>query len=216
MLLHHEVLFPPSLSRCYDLCMKNIFLSGFAVVMIFGLSACDGAVKSPVVEVDDEEEFEALEEDFTFENLVVGKRLEGYSQRGDYKFPYYFVFSKNGNVKMYEKPLEIEDWELVQDFNITKGRVNTKDENVDDIIDWSDVLKLNTMGELEDFSDGDSEGIEDIAPVDDGIDVTLYVEGAQVGAESPFNMVMSISPSGDTILIDFLKHDIVIDKISDQ
>ncbi len=196
--------------------MKKIFLSGFAVVMIFGLSACENAVKPPVVEVEDDQGFENLEEDFTFENLVVGKRLEGYSQRGEYKFPYYFVFSKNGNVKMYEKPFEIEDWELVQDFNITKGRVNTEDENVDDIIDWSDVLKLNTMGELEDLSDENSEGIEDIAPVDDGIKVTLYAEGAQVGAESPFNMVMSITPSGQTIFIDFLKHEIVIDKVSDQ
>lgn len=195
--------------------MKNILLSGFVVVIIFGLSACDGA--TPTVEVDDDpknQEFQALEDDFTFENLVVGKRLEGYSQRGDYKFPYYFVFSKNGNVKMYEKPLEIEDWELVQDFNITKGRVNTKDESVDDIIDWSDVLKLNTLGELED--DGEGNNLESVDALDDGIDVTLYVEGAQVGAESPFNMVMSISPSGQTILIDFLKHDIIIDKISDQ
>jgi len=192
----------------------------FAVVIILGLSACDNnAIQPPTVEVDDNpanQAFQNLEEDYTFEKLVVGKRLEGYSQQGKLKFPYYFVFSKNGNVKMYEKPFDNEDWALVQDFNITKGRVNTEDENIDDIIDWSDVLKLNTLGKLEDMGDEDSEGVEGIVALDDGIEVTLYAEGAQVGAESPFNMVMFVSPNGQNMTIDFLKHDIIIDKVSDQ
>jgi hypothetical protein len=201
--------------------MKKMLINSFVIILVFGLSACDNAVQPQndvAVEVDnnpENQDFQSLEEDLTFEKLVIGKRLEGYSQRGDYKFPYYFVFSKNGNVKMYEKPFEIEDWELVQDFNVVKGRVNTEDENVDDIIDWSDVLKLNTIGKLEDLSDENSEGIEDIVPVDDGIKVTLYAEGTQVGAESPFNMVLTIDPSGQNMFIDFLKHKIVIDKISD-
>jgi len=200
--------------------MKKMFLSSVAILVVFGLSACDNAVQPQndvAIEIDDNPEnqdFQNLEEDFTFEKLIVGKRLEGYYQQGKYKFPYYFVFSKNGNVKMYEKPFEIKDWELVQDFNIVKGRVNTKDENVDDIIDWSDVLKLNTMGKLKDLSDKNNGGIEDIVPVDDGIEVTLYAEGAQVGTESPFNMVLNIDSSGQNILIDFLKHKIIIDKIS--
>jgi hypothetical protein len=71
------------------------------------------------------------------------------------------------------------------------------------------------MGKLEDLSDENSEGIEGITPINDGIKVTLYAEGAQVGADSPFNMVLSVTPSGQNMFIDFLKHKIVIDKISD-
>jgi hypothetical protein len=71
------------------------------------------------------------------------------------------------------------------------------------------------MGKLKDLSDKNNGGIEDIVPVDDGIKVTLYAEGAQVGTESPFNMVLNIDSSGQNIHIDFLKHKIIIDKISD-
>ena len=129
--------------------------------------------------------------DGSFRGYIIGERWEGYSDVGELKFPAYFVFSENGNVKMYEKPFDNQDWELVQDFNIVQGRVATDDENIDNIIDWSDVLDLPL--------------ITDHASLDMPFCVTLYLDGAQVGAVSPFNMVLCTQDLWD-IGIDFLNH----------
>ena len=152
------------------------------------------------IDIDETEEYEDEEYenedgnvliDGSFRGYIIGERWEGYSDVGELRWPAYFVFSENGNVKMYEKPFENEDWTLVQDFNVTKGRVATNIEEIDDIIDWSDVLDLPLI------TDADS--------LETPFCVTLYPDGAQVGAVSPFNMVLCTEDLWQ-IRIEFLKH----------
>ena len=160
----------------------------------------DGEINPPDdIDVPEHEEFEDEEEnennnillDGSFRGYIIGERWEGYSNVGELKFPAYFVFSENGNVKMYEKPFDNEDWTLVQDFNITQGRIATSDESIDDIIDWSDILKLPLI------TNADSLNAQ--------FCVTLYPDGAQVGAISPFNMVLCTQDLWQ-IQIEFLNH----------
>jgi len=203
--------------------MKKILIISGVLILLSSLTACNIETPDPDYipgEIDlhdpillDSEEpvVDDLDENFTFKKLIVGQRLEGKST-GELPFPYYFTFSINGDVEMYEKPFDNQDWELVQEFKVTQGKVQTNQADISDILNWEDILKLNTHGEI---IDNNKEGEDfDINKVDtnDGLELTLYPEGSPIGGDGPFNLKMSISPSGETIIIDFLNHNILIQK----
>ena len=179
--------------------MKNFYL--LLIFPLFFFTACstdDVLEKNPSVPSNDSidqnmNDFDDNEDGITirtsFADLVVGRTWAGTAGVGPLDFPMYFTFGEDGNVKLYEKPLKIEDWELVQDFIVKKVRIPSEKEEVDDIIDYSELLRKDILGEF----------VGDYC-------LTLYPEGGQVGEVSPFNLEMCLHGAADRMTINFLKH----------
>ena len=180
--------------------MKKIYL--VLIFPLFFFTACSTAdilEKDPSVpdnnsinnlnDIDDPNEDGEIAINTSFMDLVIGRTWVGTAGVGPLDFPMYFTFGEDGNIKLYEKPLKVEDWELVQDFIVKKARIPSEKEEVDDIIDYSELLRKDILGEvLGDYC------------------LTLYPDGGQVGEVSPFNLEMCLHGAVDSMTIDFLKH----------
>jgi len=177
---------------------KLYLLLVFPILFFTACSTSDILEKDPVVpdntsidrnmnDFDDNEDGITLRSSFA--DLVVGRTWAGTAGVGPLDFPMYFTFGEDGNIKLYEKPLKTEDWELVQDFIVTKARIPSEKEDVDEIIDYSELLSIDVLGR---FVEGEC--------------LTLYPEGGQVGEVSPFNLEMCLHGAVESMTINFLKH----------
>ncbi len=139
---------------------------------------------------------------FTYGAMVVGENLapedrewEGYHKLGNElgKIPTRMLFSADGNIKMYTKPMENEDWELVKNFNVDRMRVPTNDENVDDIVDFPKAVSYCLMEDTKENADKDFPCI------------TLYPEGLPIQENSPFNVGLCVN-GPESMVVNMLKH----------
>ncbi len=139
---------------------------------------------------------------FTYGSMVAGENIsadgsewKGYHKLGNElgKVPTRMFFSPGGNIKMYTKPMDIHDWELMKDFNVDRMKVPTEDENIDDIIEFP---KATNHCLFEDTKENSSKDFPCI---------TLYPEGAPISAGSPFNVGVCINTPG-SITVNMLKH----------
>ncbi len=124
------------------------------------------------------------------------REWEGYHGLGgdtSKKIPTRMLFSKNGNIKMYTKPIEIEGWQLVKDFNVDRMRVPTEDENVDDIIEFPKAADYCL------FEDTEENASKDFPCI------TLYPENVPIQENSPFNVNVCINDQG-SITVKMLKN----------
>lgn len=159
---------------------------------------------------DDEDGGEELDEGalydgeclFTYGSMVVGENLsaEDHEWKGYHKLaneigkvPTRMSFSANGHIKLYTKPMEIEDWRLMQEFNVDRMRVPTDDEDVDDIVEFPKALNHCL------FEDTKANVSKDFPCI------TLYPEGAPIQAKSPFNVEVCLKTPG-SITVDMLMH----------
>jgi len=143
-------------------------------------------------EIPPQDENETLDEKLG--DLLPGK-WEGYSDVGK-GIPAYFEFTREGMVSLYETDID-DSWIQMQEFKLVKGRIKTDDKNIDDILSWQQVL--------------DYELVDLDAKLEDYTCMTLYPEGAQVGAVSPFNMVLCLNGM-NKMKIDMLKHTFYLEK----
>lgn len=122
---------------------------------------------------------------FTYGNMLV-REWNGYHKLGNKvgKVPTRMSFSTNGNIKIYTKPFEIEDWSLMQDFNVDRMRVPTDDKDIDDIVKFPQAVNHC---------------------LSQGTCITLYPQGAPIQANSPFNVELCINAPG-SITVNMLKH----------
>jgi hypothetical protein len=139
---------------------------------------------------------------FTYGRMIVGEDLpadsrewEGYHKLGNEvgKVSTRMQFFSGGNIKMYTKPMDIEDWELVKDFNVDRMKVPTDDENIDDIIEFP---KASSHCLFEDTEENASKDFPCI---------TLYPEGAPISEASPFNVNICVDTAG-SMTVNMLKH----------
>lgn len=189
--------------------MKKILSMAFVLVMMFALAGCDQAdpdyipgevsLENPKLDLDEFPNKGCL---ITYGSLIVGENLpagdrewEGYHKLGNQKgkVPTRMSFSSNGNIKMYNKPTNIEDWELVKDFNVDRIRVITKDKNIDDIITFPKALNYCLFEDTKENADKDYPCF------------TLYPEGSPIMDNSPFNIKVCVD-SFSSIRLDMLKH----------
>jgi len=139
---------------------------------------------------------------YTYGTSVAGKNFssgslewKGYHKLGNEigKVPTRIVFSPSGNIKMYTKPMDDEDWQEVKDFNVDRMRVQTDKEDVDDIIEFPKATDYCIMEDSKENADKDFPCI------------TLYPEGVPIQENSPFNIVLCIDGQG-SMTLDMLKH----------
>lgn len=142
----------------------------------------------------------------TYGKMVVNKDLpadmrewEGYHKLGNKlgEVPTRMLFSSDGNIKMYTKPFDIEDWQLVINFNVDRMKVSTEDENVDDIIEFPKAVDYCLF---EDTKENASKSFPCI---------TLYPEEMPIQENSPFNINLCINDAS-SITVDMLKHKIYL------
>lgn len=186
--------------------MKQTFLGGIIIATI----AITGYFVYPIVEKKLKDPEIVTEEnadnsmgnvddsgslDETLGEILPG-RWEGINDVGT-GWPVYFQFSLNGHVTMFEHD-ENKKWIQIQDYNLVKGRIETDKEDIDDILEWDQVLAYelyNSENDLESYSC-----------------MTLYPEGAQVGAVSPFNMILCLNDLNH-MKITMLKHTFILEKV---
>jgi len=170
--------------------MKKILLIGLMFVSITFITGCEN-VAPPKNEIDLKDPELIPEEPlysgclYTYGAAIVGENLspedrewEGYQGlvEGVGKVPTRMLFSADGNIKMYTKPMKIEDWQLVKNFNVDRMRVPTDDENVDDIVEFPKAVDYCL------FEDTKENASKDFPCI------TLYPEGMPIQANSPFNI----------------------------
>lgn len=126
---------------------------------------------------------------FTY-GSTIAHEWNGYHKLGNQlgKVPTRMAFSANGNIKMYTKPMEIEDWSLMQDFNVDRMRVPTDDKDIDDIVKFPQATNHC---------------------LSQGTCVTLYPQGAPIKANSPFNVELCINAPG-SITVNMFKQTIYL------
>jgi len=183
--------------------MKKIIIASFIILALSACSETDLLEKNPVapggetpdIPVETSVTEEGLTEfsiDTLFRNKVLDYKWVG--TEGELNLAKYLVFSENGNVKMYTKPFENQDWELIQDFNIVKVKINSDDIDLMGM-DLEDVERYdNTEGEISTIIDW--EDLLNMELDQDGLEgncMTLYPEGVPVGGNSPFSMDMCIT-----------------------
>ena len=177
--------------------MKKILFVVFGLIFIGSLTGCGNS--SPIGEVQLREPELNPEKPmysgclYSYGSMIVGENLspddrewEGYHKLGNEegKVPTRLSFSSDGNIKMYTKPMKTEDWELVKNFNVDRMRVETKDENVDDIIEFPKAVSYCLFEDTEENASNDFPCI------------TLYPEGAPIQANSPFNVELCLNTAG--------------------
>jgi hypothetical protein len=138
----------------------------------------------------------------TYGRMIVGEDLspedrewEGYHKLGNEtgEVPTRMLFSADGNIKMYTKPMETEDWELVKNFNVDRMRVPTDDKDIDDIIEFPRAVNYCLFEDTKENADKDFPCI------------TLYPEGMPIQENSPFNIELCIKGPG-SIIVNMMKH----------
>jgi hypothetical protein len=178
-----------------------------------------------VIDLDDEDlddELLPLDEEEIEEPLYSGKCLfnygrtiansalsaedrewEGYHKLGNKagKVPTRMLFSTDGNIKMYTKPIATEDWQLVKNFNVDRLQVATDDENIDDIISFPKAVNYCLFYDTKENANKDFPCI------------TLYPEGMPIQANSPFNIKVCTNPSS-SITVNMLKHEIFLSLVT--
>lgn len=205
--------------------MKQVILGVFMFMMAVSLTGCEkiaspsGGVNLPSdntpisgetdlknPKLNPEEPLHGNKCLFTYGSMIVGENLssedrewEGYHKLGNKvgKVPTRMLFSADGNIKMYTKPMKTEDWQLVKDFNIDRMKVPTDDEHVDDIVKFPKLVDYCL------FKDTKENASKDFPCI------TLYPKGAPIQANSPFNVKACVKSPGN-MTVTMLKHTIYL------
>ncbi len=205
--------------------MKQIILGVFIFMMAVGLTGCEkitspsdgvdlpgdntpisGETNLTDPELNPEKPLYSDKCLFTYGSMIVGENLspedrewEGFHKLGNEegKVPTRMLFSADGNIKMYTKPIKTEDWQLVKNFNVDRMKVSTSDEHVDDIVEFPKVVNYCL------FKDTEENASKDFPCI------TLYPEGVPIQENSPFNIKACVKGPGDMV-VTMLKHTIYL------